>query len=41
MSQVGGIEMRSEWHNLEALALGLVAVVLLVLYIWSEVKVFF
>lgn len=27
--------MRSEWHNLEALALGLVAIVLVVLYLWS------
>jgi hypothetical protein len=33
--------MRSEWHNLEALALGLIAVALVVLYIWSEVKVLF
>lgn len=33
--------MRSEWHNLEALALGLIAIGLVALYMWSELsKVF-
>jgi hypothetical protein len=33
--------MRSEWHNLEALCLGLVAIGLVALYMWSELSKLF